>query len=96
MVLISACFSTVTVSIFYLTGIYEKSNLKYIVLDEADSLFDDSFNELTLRLIKKLKVSYVKTHYNPNDSVFLQYNCSPHCPCSLCAVMHCTCTVAML
>ena len=42
---------------YYIAGIYGKSNLKYIVLDEADSLFDDSFNQLTLRLIKKLKVN---------------------------------------
>jgi len=33
------------------------------VLDEADSLLDDSFNELTLRILRKLKVSYSVESY---------------------------------
>ena len=40
-----------------LIEIYKTNNLRNIVLDEADTLFDDSFNELTLRIIKKLKVN---------------------------------------
>ena len=38
------------------TGIYQTNNLKNIVLDEADTLLDDSFNQVTLRIIRKLKV----------------------------------------
>ena len=42
------------------SGLYDLSMLHHIVLDEADSLLDDSFNELTLRLLRKMRVSCKK------------------------------------
>jgi superfamily II DNA/RNA helicase len=37
--------------------LYDLSRLSHIVLDEADTLLDDSFNPLTIRVIQKLKVA---------------------------------------
>lgn len=39
-----------------ITGIYSAGRLHHLVLDEADTLLDDSFNALTLRLLNKFKV----------------------------------------
>ena len=39
-----------------IAGIYNSSRLHHIVLDEADTLLDDSFSPLTLRLLQKFKV----------------------------------------
>jgi len=36
--------------------LYDLSRLSHIVLDEADTLFDDSFSDLTLHILQKLKV----------------------------------------
>jgi superfamily II DNA/RNA helicase len=36
--------------------LYDLSRLSHIVLDEADTLLDDSFSSLSLRLLQKLKV----------------------------------------
>lgn len=44
--------------------IYDLSRLSMIVLDEADSLLDDSFNQLTCRIIQKLKVTSEKPDLN--------------------------------
>jgi hypothetical protein len=41
----------------YVTELYDLSRLSQIILDEADTLLDDSFSPLTLRIIQKLKVS---------------------------------------
>ncbi|KAK2181810.1 hypothetical protein NP493_375g02085 [Ridgeia piscesae] len=37
--------------------IYNMSRLHHLVLDEADTLLDDSFSDLTMRLIGKMKIS---------------------------------------
>lgn len=37
--------------------LYDLSRLSHVVLDEADTLLDDSFSDLTLRIIRKLKVA---------------------------------------
>ncbi len=42
---------------FVLPGIYRTNNLKSIVLDEADTLLDDSFNKRVVRILGKLKVN---------------------------------------
>ena len=36
--------------------LYDMSQLHHLVLDEADTLFDDSFSDLTMRLISRMKV----------------------------------------
>jgi len=45
-----------TCIVFLLSEIYDLSRLSQIVLDEADTLLDDSFSQMTIRLIQKLKV----------------------------------------
>ena len=40
----------------FVSGLYDMSRLSHIVLDEADTLLDDSFSALTLRLLSKIKV----------------------------------------
>ena len=48
---------------FLLSEVIERSRLMHIVLDEADTLLDDSFNELTMRLIRKMKVCIIHVHF---------------------------------
>ncbi len=38
--------------------IYRTNNIRSVVLDEADTLLDDSFSPLVLRVLNKLKVSF--------------------------------------
>lgn len=40
------------------TGIYNMSNVHHVVLDEADTLLDDSFNEKLCHFLKKFKFQY--------------------------------------
>jgi superfamily II DNA/RNA helicase len=37
------------------------SNVHHVVLDEADTLLDDSFNEKLCHFLKKFKVSVLQT-----------------------------------
>ena len=68
------------------TGIYQTNNLKNIVLDEADTLLDDSFNQVTLRIIRKLKVitfwvlqlQLSHYHYQPQRKVMFYTRLSVH------------------
>jgi superfamily II DNA/RNA helicase len=41
---------------------YDLSRLSHIVFDEADTLLDDSFNSLSIRILQKLKVCFSKAH----------------------------------
>ncbi|GFG30487.1 hypothetical protein Cfor_08112 [Coptotermes formosanus] len=43
------------------TGIYNVSNVHHVVLDEADTLLDDSFNEKLCHFLRKFKVSLLQT-----------------------------------
>jgi len=47
----------------YFVELYDLSRLTHVVLDEADTLLDDSFSEMTLRILRKLKVSYTVESY---------------------------------
>lgn len=38
--------------------LYDLSRLSLIVLDEADTLLDDSFSQMTVNIIQKLKVGF--------------------------------------
>lgn len=42
---------------FVSNHIYKIDELNYIVLDEADTLLDDSFNEKLVHFLEKIKVS---------------------------------------
>lgn len=42
--------------VFLVSEMYDMSRLSQIVLDEADTLLDDSFSQMTIRIIQKLKV----------------------------------------
>ncbi|KAL1139669.1 hypothetical protein AAG570_006647, partial [Ranatra chinensis] len=39
-------------------GIYDMSKVRHLILDEADTLLDDSFSELLVRYLKKFKIRY--------------------------------------
>lgn len=45
-----------------ITEFYDLSRLSHIVFDEADTLLDDSFNSLSVRLLQKLKVGLLLVH----------------------------------
>ncbi|KAK9507247.1 hypothetical protein O3M35_007151 [Rhynocoris fuscipes] len=40
------------------TGIYHLNEVKHIVVDEADTMLDDSFSELLIRILSKVKINY--------------------------------------
>lgn len=40
------------------TGIYNVSEVKHLVIDEADTMLDDSFSEHLLRYLRKFKIRY--------------------------------------
>ncbi|XP_024218322.1 probable ATP-dependent RNA helicase DDX28 [Halyomorpha halys] len=44
------------------TGIYNVAEVKHLILDESDTLLDDSFNELLLRYLKRFKIRYAPGH----------------------------------
>ncbi|KAF6208170.1 hypothetical protein GE061_016621 [Apolygus lucorum] len=48
-------------------GIYDLQGVKHVVLDESDTMMDDSFNELLLRLLKRMKISYKNDPQNTFD-----------------------------
>ena len=54
------------------------TDVKYLVVDEADTMFDHSFEEATTSIIKTVKVKYftVKMHHIP---LRIATNC-PHRP----------------
>lgn len=37
-------------------GIFSLKNVRHVILDEADALLDDSFNEMTTRMLKRLNI----------------------------------------
>ncbi|BES87298.1 ATP-dependent RNA helicase [Nesidiocoris tenuis] len=39
-------------------ALYDLSYAKHVVVDESDTMLDDSFNEILLRLLKRMKISY--------------------------------------
>uniref|UniRef100_A0A0A9YSM2 RNA helicase n=1 Tax=Lygus hesperus TaxID=30085 RepID=A0A0A9YSM2_LYGHE len=48
-------------------GIYDLQGVKHVVLDESDTMMDDSFNEILLRLLKRMKISYKNDPKNIYD-----------------------------
>ncbi|CAH1396753.1 unnamed protein product [Nezara viridula] len=46
------------------TGIYNMAEVRHLILDESDTLLDDSFNELLLRYLKRFKIRYTADHKN--------------------------------
>lgn len=48
--------------ILYILGIYSMRFVRHVVLDEADTLMDDSFNELMTHFLKRFHV-YVYITY---------------------------------
>lgn len=40
------------------TGLYNMSEVRHLILDESDTLLDDSFNELVVRYLKRFKIRY--------------------------------------
>ena len=49
--------------------------MTHIVLDEADTLLDDSFSELTLRILRKLKVFYSVESYAGHFNCLVEVWC---------------------
>ncbi|KAB7508118.1 putative ATP-dependent RNA helicase DDX28 [Armadillidium nasatum] len=45
------------ISKLFTSGVYRKSRLRHIVLDEADTLLDDSFNEKMIYFLKKFTIN---------------------------------------
>jgi len=43
------------------SGIYKMSHVHHVVLDEADTLLDDSFNEKICHFLRKFQVSILQT-----------------------------------
>lgn len=39
------------------------NEIKHVVIDEADTMLDDSFNELLLRILTKLKVETFNKYF---------------------------------
>jgi len=62
--------------------LYDLSRLSHLVLDEADTLLDDSFSQLTLRIIRKLKVSYILLQETHQEMIL------PYTLCSILLIFH--------
>ncbi|XP_075225253.1 putative ATP-dependent RNA helicase Dbp21E2 isoform X2 [Lycorma delicatula] len=53
------------------SGIYNLSNVKHVVLDEADTLLDDSFSEYVIHFLRKVPFGRAKTRHALPQSVQL-------------------------
>lgn len=48
------------------TSIYRMHQCRHVVLDEADTLMDDSFNEKLVVFLRRFPVNYYRHHYSDN------------------------------
>lgn len=49
--------------ILIILGIYSMRGVRHVVLDEADTLMDDSFNELVTHFLKRFHVCFKFLHF---------------------------------